>query len=192
MPKMKREVAVYYDKNFEKYTKESLLEAIDNYLEFSSAVDFADSEAAGAAGLSIGSYSAPSGTFFVNNAIRYAISNSYSHYIKGACGKCAKKVREMLEAGGINTNGHPVSAYQYAGFLPKIGFRHIATLKTKSEQASWTSSNARPGDIAVMAHGEHGHICMWCGRQWISDFKQNSMWVYSGDGTCAIFRFGNF
>lgn len=30
-----------------------------------------------------------------------------------------------------------------------------------------------------MSHGQHGHICMWNGRQWISDFFQNNMWVYS-------------
>jgi hypothetical protein len=29
---------------------------------------------------------------------------------------------------------------------------------------------------------------MWNGRQWISDFYQNNMWPYSGDGTCSIFR----
>ena len=40
-----------------------------------------------------------------------------------------------------------------------------------------------------MDHGKHGHICMWNGSQWISDFFQNNMWVYSGDGTCYLYRY---
>ena len=40
-----------------------------------------------------------------------------------------------------------------------------------------------------MDHGVHGHICMFDGNQWISDFVQNNMWVYGGDGTCYIFRY---
>lgn len=190
---MKREVPIYFDKNGEKYTKESLIEALDNYLEFDDGIDFYTAGTIDAAsGLTIGMYSPPSGYFFVQNAIRCGLRNSLSRYVKGVCGKCAAKVRQMLEAGGINTAGHPISAYKYAEFLPTIGFKHIATITGKKEQLSWSAHNAKPGDIAVMAHGEHGHICMWCGQQWVSDFKQSNMWVYGGDGTCAIFRFGKF
>ena len=95
----------------------------------------------------------------------------------------------MLEAGGMSTEGRPVSAYQYAGYLPKKGFKHIGSIYGVSKQAEWASTEAQPGDIAVMEHGEHGHICMWTGYQWVSDFVQRKAWPYAGDGTINIFRF---
>lgn len=104
-------------------------------------------------------------------------------------GKCARYVRTAIEAGGISTEGRPNSAYQYADFLPKIGFNLIHKVTGKAKQRDWSNVNAKPGDIAVMNHGKHGHICMWNGKQWVSDFRQNNMWVYSGDGECSIFRY---
>ena len=125
---------------------------------------------------------------------KWDIKKSVDYLSKNALGKsigcCAKYVRLAIEAGGLSTEGRPVSAYQYAGYLPKKGFKHIASLSSKSEQAAWSNSNALPGDIAVMAHGQHGHICMFTGKQWVSDFVQNNMWPYSGDGLVNIFRYG--
>ena len=103
--------------------------------------------------------------------------------------ECAKYVRLAIEAGGINTTGRPVSAYKYKDFLPTIGFKAVGKITGKTNQTNWTKNNARPGDIAVMDHGVHGHICMFDGKHWISDFVQNNMWVYGGDGTCYIFRY---
>ena len=108
---------------------------------------------------------------------------------KKSQGSCAKFVRTYIEAGGVKTTGHPVSAYQYASFLPKIGFTKIASVTGKSNQANWTTTNAHPGDIAVMKHGKHGHICMWTGSYWVSDFIQNRMYPYQDEGTCDIFRY---
>ena len=106
-----------------------------------------------------------------------------------SCGYCARYVRTAIEAGGLSTAGRPGSAYLYTSFLPKIGFQPVTQLYGKSSQSQWSASNAKPGDISVMSHGQHGHICMWDGRQWVSDFRQNNMWPYSGDGQCSIFRF---
>ena len=102
---------------------------------------------------------------------------------------CARYVRMAIEAGGISTAGRPGSAYQYQWYLPKIGFNKITQITGRSEQSSWSSSNAKAGDIAVMEHGQHGHICMWNGSRWVSDFFQNNMWVYSGNGTCYLYRY---
>lgn len=105
-------------------------------------------------------------------------------------GRCAAAVRQFIEAGGISTAGRPVSAYQYKAYLPSIGFNCVATIFGRAEQAAWSNTYGKPGDIAVMDHGEHGHICMWNGREWVSDFFQgNRMWVYSGDGACYVFRY---
>lgn len=106
--------------------------------------------------------------------------------------RCAEAVRQYIEAGkGESIIGH--NAYDFKNYLPTIGFRLIKTLTSRSDQAAWTKSSAQAGDIAVMAHGEYGHICMFTpdngSRCWISDFAQNNMWVYKGDGTCYIFRY---
>ena len=78
---------------------------------------------------------------------------------------------------------------QYVDFLPKIGFTQIEKITGKVKQYNWSLKNANPGDIAVMNYGKHGHICMWDGKNWVSDFRQNNMWVYKGDGECVIFRY---
>ena len=121
----------------------------------------------------------------INNAIKALIKNSST----SSQHQCAKYVRIAIEAGGVSTAGRPVAAKDYRSFLPRIGFSFIGSITGKSNQANWTKNNARPGDIAVMEHGQYGHICMFSGKQWISDFKQNNMWVYGGDGKCYIFRY---
>lgn len=52
----------------------------------------------------------------------------------------------------------------------------------------------KKGDIAafgaVSGHA-YGHIAMWNGTQWVSDFKQSSFWVanqYSVEKKYAIYR----
>lgn len=104
-------------------------------------------------------------------------------------GACAKSVRMFLEAGGMNTAGRPGSACQYKYWLPSKGFQLIARVNGVANQDAWTKTNARPGDIAVMDHGQHGHICLWNGQAWCSDFVQRKAWPYPGDGTIYIFRF---
>lgn len=169
-------VEIFTDEHGKKYSHNSILSGIIYFSSFKS-MDKVN--------LGIGEYIAPIGDFDVNKALMWASKNCG----RKSQGACAKYVRLMLESGGINTSGHPVSAYQYAWFLPSKGFKHIMSLKTKSEQSNWSNSSAKPGDIAVMVHGQHGHICMWTGRQWVSDFVQNNMWPYAGDGEVNIFRY---
>lgn len=109
---------------------------------------------------------------------------------------CAKYVRTALNAGGINTNGNPIKAQDYhlSGFLSRIGFTKIAELKDEYAQDVWTKEAAIPGDIAVMMapYNDNGHICMWSGNEWISDFVQSKMRPYRPGGqnptTCWIYR----
>ena len=143
----------------------------------------------GRTSLNSGEYSGPDGKWDMNRAASWITANSYPMYIKGKCGNCAKWVRMAIEAGGMSTVGRPVAACNYTRFLPLKGFKHIATLPTRQSQTAFSSSSVQTGDIAVMYHGKYGHICMWNGGQWISDFKQTGMWVYPGNGTCYIFRY---
>lgn len=96
--------------------------------------------------------------------------------------ECARYVRLAIQAGGCLTYIHPASAKEYDAFLPKLGFTEIST-------ADYTPL---AGDIIVIklpqnAKGhEHGHIAMYNGQKWISDFKQRDMYggnIYRKKGT---------
>lgn len=101
---------------------------------------------------------------------------------------CAKAVRQAIEAGGINTAKRPNIAWKYIYYLPTIGFKHIKTVKKNDP-----SYVPEPGDIAVYMKNNNpdvpGHICMWTGKSWCSDFKQRNMIVYRGTNEAEIFRF---
>ena len=126
-----------------------------------------------------------------NYDIGRAVSTLNRNAKAKSSGYCARYVRTAIEAGGLSTAGRPSSAYLYTSFLPKIGFQPVAQLFGIENQAQWTSSSAQAGDVCVMSHGQHGHICMWNGRQWVSDFFQRKMWPYSNppNGSCSIFRY---
>lgn len=76
---------------------------------------------------------------------------------------CAKYTREAIEAGGLRIAG-TYHAKDYGPSLTSAGFREISP-----------TSSYQPGDVAVIqaipGH-EDGHMCMFDGRIWISDFEQ--------------------
>ena len=82
-------------------------------------------------------------------------------------GYCARYVRKAINAGGIKTPGNPVSAYLYKGYLKQFGFVQVAP------------GSYQEGDIAVISNfpgHRHGHIQMFNGSQWVSDFQQRDFW----------------
>lgn len=93
-------------------------------------------------------------------------------------GACAKYVRVSLnEAGYQEPDGRPTSAYQYAttGFLNKYGFNNI-------DVGDPLSYKPEMGDISVtrpFGEHKHGHIAIYNGENWVSDFKQRSISIYS-------------
>lgn len=100
----------------------------------------------------------------VEKAAAYLTANAESHSKKS----CARYVRLAIAAGGCPTFLHPASADKYDVFLPKLGFKEII-------QSPYVP---QLGDIIVIkATGTHvdGHIAMFNGKQWISDFKQRDM-----------------
>ena len=100
-------------------------------------------------------------------------------------GLCAKYVRKAIVAGGIPLyQGGDAWSYKY--LLPILGFKKIEDVNDK-----------KVGDIVVfqpIGKRYFGHIAMWNGRQWISDFKQRSIIVHSDyskdDCVYTIFRKG--
>ena len=111
-----------------------------------------------------------SSIFAVNldEAVSYLIKNALSKSIN----KCGLYVHRALEAGGFRPY-LPKFAYQYwsEGILRKIEFKEIKR-----------PSSFKKGDITVTeSNASHpdGHVAMWTGAQWISDFVQNSEFVYA-------------
>lgn len=120
---------------------------------------------------------------------------------KSSIGKCAKYVRSAIDIGFYtNPNGsdsytgkhrRPINAREYSTFLPTIGFKKVATFPNTQAH----EYNPQKGDIAVYKKGTDtnhpGHICMYDGSRWCSDFKQNNMYIYGSLYTPEIdvFRF---
>jgi len=117
----------------------------------------------------------------MEKAIQHLQANAEPPY---GVGKCATYVREALEAGGLTISREGSgSAKDYGSRLSKAGF-----LATKGDAAK----PYQKGDIAVIdgfskdaAKGvtkdyPHGHLAMYDGTQWISDFKQSGSEPYPG------------
>jgi len=93
------------------------------------------------------------------------------HAQKGSPGKCAAYCRRAFEAGGVDTSGHPIDAKDYGPLL----------LKNGAVTVSQDGYTAAKGDVAVFAGSDshpHGHIAVYDGKQWVSDFKQRNMSPY--------------
>ncbi len=91
-----------------------------------------------------------------------------NHKDKSA-GICATYVRRALEAGGLDTTGHPVNARDYGPFLLGRGFEKIAD-----------ATPSLSGDVVViqpyLGADPAGHIAMYSGTGWVSDFAQRDFW----------------
>jgi hypothetical protein len=77
-------------------------------------------------------------------------------------GRCAEYVRVAIEAGGVTLVRH-TSAKDYGDSLLGVGFSTVSDGLSKA------------GDVAIIqpiAGHPHGHMAMFDGRIWVSDFKQ--------------------
>jgi hypothetical protein len=82
----------------------------------------------------------------------------------------ARAIRLSLEAGGLNTKGYPLLSKNYGPFLSKLGFSLISSADYIPKKGDMRVFQPYPGGDPV------GHIDMYDGNQWISDFKENSFW----------------
>ena len=89
---------------------------------------------------------------------------------KKSVGMCALYVRKAIIAGGIPLYvGGDAWSYKYT--LPILNFHQVG--KTEEREV---------GDIVVfqpIGGRKYGHIAIWNGKQWISDFKQRNLIVHS-------------
>ena len=91
-----------------------------------------------------------------------AITHLRSHAESVSHGRCARYVREAIAAGGISV-AHTASAHDYGGPLLAAGFYRVA------------GAYPLKGDVVVIQpipHHPDGHMAMYDGTIWISDFKQ--------------------
>ncbi|MDR2870932.1 MAG: hypothetical protein LBV45_00010 [Xanthomonadaceae bacterium] len=88
-------------------------------------------------------------------------------------GRCARYVREAIEAGGV-TLARADYAFAYGTSLVAAGF---------AEHASEPTGGYVKGDVAVIGTytgNTAGHMQMYDGSVWISDFKQREFWPGPG------------
>lgn len=97
-------------------------------------------------------------------------------------GRCALYVRKALQAAGYKFTSQ-ASAYMYAtnGTLKSAGFTRI------------DSNNYKPqlGDVVVFnrtSKNPHGHIQIYDGNGWVSDFRQNKFSPYSQHNGYSVWR----
>ena len=94
-----------------------------------------------------------------------AVASLQANALANSLGQCAKYVRQAVAAGGIALQ-RTLSAKDYGPSLNAAGFTEYATVP---------EGGYRKGDIAVIdstTGHQHGHIQMYDGSVWISDFKQ--------------------
>ena len=114
-----------------------------------------------------------------DNAAEYATEKAE----KKSVGMCALYVRKAIIAGGIPLCvGGDAWSYKYT--LPILNFHQVGKM-----------SERLVGDIVVfqpIGGRKYGHIAIWNGNQWVSDFKQRNLIVHSDylDDGCeyAIYR----
>ena len=150
------------------------------------------------------------GNFNTENASKEIQSLSYKRFDeksrfegyktpKERTGHCAKHVRMAIEnGGGISLAGNPREAYQYLSFLPKKGFKLIHSGRKRDLENPNVypfPNDLRQGDVVVFDKTDghkSGHIAMYDGNNWYSDYLQNT-WHGTDGGFDAfgVFRFSN-
>ena len=107
------------------------------------------------------------------SSIRHLQRNAHAR----SRGECARAVRQAVEASDIRLNcrlnpswrpGYNGSAYGYGPVLEDAGFRAMPA-----------GTEPQAGDVVVFPQSpghEHGHMAMFDGQRWISDFWQRNIY----------------
>jgi hypothetical protein len=107
--------------------------------------------------------------FNIDDAVKHLDSNAYPK----SQGACARYVREAIEAGGVTISfPRPLYAKDYGPKLTELGF-------SKLDAKDYVP---KKGDVVVVqppAGQSAGHIQMYNGKTWVSDFVQGED-IYPG------------
>ena len=120
----------------------------------------------------------------MNVPYKYNVEKTVNYITQNYCNRsktmCAWYVMRGLQAGGTPCGIYP--AYAYNEILPRLGFQEIEP------------ENLQKGDICVLSQNSKssfGHIAIFNGNQWISDYKQKSIYpnmAYKNESKCQFFR----
>lgn len=90
--------------------------------------------------------------------------------------KCARYVKKALIAGGVSVKNSEIeSAKNYGPWLIENNFKVVDNATTVSSGGVFTISGQQTGDVVVIQatpHHVHGHMAMFNGTHWVSDFVQ--------------------
>ncbi|MEX6375655.1 hypothetical protein AB6F43_03390, partial [Providencia vermicola] len=121
--------------------------------------------------------------------IETAVTHLNNKAKSGSISRCATFVREAIEAGGIKIripaprSGLLASACDYGPSLVEQGFKPIENAELVISDGIYSISGQTVGDVVVIERipGKHedGHIAMYNGQSWVSDFKQ-AYGIYPG------------
>jgi hypothetical protein len=97
-----------------------------------------------------------------------AINHLNKHAQAHSLGRCAEYVRKAIQSGGVTLNHH-ISAKDYGSSLSLAGFQMVVRSHATAHY------HHRVGDVAIIQpilNHPHGHMAMFDGIHWISDFVQ--------------------
>ena len=174
-----KDFGVGYQRTFE--FQSSIFNSFNNSLDFSRALSF--------------------GGYNIDNAVNYLNAHAYPAYDPNTCGRCARAVRLAIEAGGINTSDRnanpndPTSQYYAKNWGPYLSQKGFSTINGGGY--SPMKGDIRVWEAYLGQKSNAGHIDMYNGNQWLSDFKQNHpIWPgtpYRKNNTpFQIFRWGTY
>lgn len=112
------------------------------------------------------------------------------NHAPGTKGACARYVANAFESIGLNFQRQS-SAYMYHtnGVLKDMGFGVVSQ--------GQSGYSAQKGDVCVInkfGSHKHGHICIFDGQNWVSDFVQNNASPYRdnpGENNIFFYRYGS-
>ena len=119
-----------------------------------------------------------------------AVQHLNSIALTCSSGSCGQYIRRGIEAGFDKPKDHfinetPGSAKDFGPWLESKGYENIDTTNfLKGDVAIFNSNSSHP----------YGHIQMYNGEKWVSDFTQNTFWAstkYRNANDFRIFRWFN-
>ncbi|PXH88173.1 hypothetical protein DMQ72_26805 [Klebsiella quasipneumoniae] len=102
--------------------------------------------------------------------------NGIDKKLKYGESKCARYVKKALIAGGASAKNSGIeSAKNYGPWLLENNFKIVDSATTVRTGGVFTISGQQAGDVVVIQaapHHVHGHMAMFNGTHWVSDFVQ--------------------
>ena len=123
-------------------------------------------------------------TLDVQKAVNYALAHAHA----SSTGKCATYVKNALAAGGIPYVSCNASDCKQEAFIRDDCYKLYDSKPGEyGVRGNGMNDKMERGDIVIIdsfnSH-KYGHIAIWTGKNWVSDFKQNNCDIYK-DGKQA-------